>query len=129
MFEPSPEDIVAFDPAEQPLLLVFIDTEEEFDWDQRFDSANTEVASIKRQVRAQRILESYDVVPTYMVDYAVASQADGYGPIREFLDDGKCGVGAHLHSWVNPPIEEAVCNRIPIPATCPANSSAKSCAC
>jgi len=27
------------------------------------------------------------------------------------LQDGRCGIGAHLHPWVNPPFEEEVCAR------------------
>jgi len=93
-----------------PFLLVIVDTEEEFDW-QSFSRSACNVESIRQQVHTQQIFDRYGIVPTYAVDYAVASQEGGYGPLREFLQDGRCGIGAHLHPWVNPPFEEEVCAR------------------
>lgn len=96
-------------PAETPpQLLVFIDTEEEFDWQQRFSSEARGVTAMKHQWRAQTIFDRYGVRPAYLVDYPVASQKDGYAPLREFLADGRCEIGAHLHPWVTPPIEEEI---------------------
>ena len=106
MLQPRSEDVVRFEADDDPLVLVIVDTEEEFDWAGEFSSANMSVESIKHQQRAQRILERHGVIPTYLVDYPVASQEDGYKPLREFLADGKCAVGAHLHPWVNPPFDE-----------------------
>ena len=97
-----------------PFLLVIVDTEEEFDW-QTFSRSACNVGSIQHQVRAQRIFDRYGVVPTYAVDYAVAAQEEGYGPLREFLKDGRCGIGAHLHPWVTPPFEEEVSARNSFP--------------
>lgn len=91
-----------------PKLLVIIDTEEEFDWTQPFSRAATGVAHIRHQERAQRIFERFALRPTYVVDYPVASQEAGYRPLREWLMEGRCAVGAHLHPWVNPPFEEDV---------------------
>jgi hypothetical protein len=91
-----------------PRLIVVVDTEEEFDWSKPYSRAETAVTHIARQDRAQRIFERYRLRPTYVVDYPVASQAPGYGPLREWLDDDACVIGAHLHPWVNPPYEEAV---------------------
>ena len=96
-------------PAETPpQLLVFVDTEEEFDWQKNFSSDARGVTAMKHQWRAQTIFDRYGVKPAYLVDYPVASQKDGYAPLREFLDDGRCEIGAHLHPWVTPPAEEIV---------------------
>ncbi|MGH6967604.1 MAG: polysaccharide deacetylase family protein [Stellaceae bacterium] len=104
---PHPARLLAEGP---PQLLVFIDTEEEFDWLQSFSSSARGVTAMKHQWRAQTIFDRYGVKPAYLVDYPVASQADGYAPLREFLADGRCEIGAHLHPWVTPPIEEDVCD-------------------
>jgi hypothetical protein len=48
------------------------------------------------------------VVPTYLVDFPVASPAEGYRPLAELLRDGRCDIGAQLHPWVNPPFLEEV---------------------
>jgi hypothetical protein len=91
-----------------PKVICIIDAEEEFDWGAPFASANIAVATIKAQALAQEIFRRFDLVPTYAVDYPVASQIDGYAPLREFADAGYCEIGAQLHPWVTPPYEEIV---------------------
>lgn len=103
----------------QPQLTIVVDTEEEFDWSQPLDRRNTSVSNIRHQVRAHRIFETHGVKPTYVVDYAVASQPDGYKPLKELFDSGQCEIGAHLHPWVNPPHDETVTNRNSYPGNLP----------
>jgi glycosyltransferase involved in cell wall biosynthesis len=91
-----------------PSLYIVVDTEAEFDWSKSFDHSLTGVSSIRQQVRAQTIFDGYGARPIYVVDYAVASQAEGYAPLREIFDRHGCVIGAHLHPWVNPPFEEEI---------------------
>lgn len=63
---------------------------------------------MRHQVRAHRIFERFGIKPSYLVDYPVAAQPDGYLPLRELLASGICDVGSQLHPWVNPPDERAV---------------------
>ena len=91
-----------------PSLYIVVDTEAEFDWSKDFDRSLTNVSSMRQQILAQRIFDGYGARPIYLVDYAVASQAEGYEPLREIFDRKGCAIGAHLHPWVNPPFEEAV---------------------
>jgi hypothetical protein len=100
-----PVDVATDQP---PLLQIIIDTEEEFDWSKPFSRKTDGVTNIAHQEAAQRIFDRYGVKPTYVVDYPVASQSSGYGPLREFLADGRCEIGAHLQPWVNPPFVEEV---------------------
>lgn len=104
-------DIVPCPKDAPPRLVVIVDTEEEFDWAAPFSTANRSVKTVAEQSRAQRIFEKFGVVPTYAVDYPVASQADGFLPLREMMQSGQCEIGAHLHPWVTPPVEEEVCER------------------
>ncbi|MEI8396754.1 MAG: glycosyltransferase [Rhodospirillaceae bacterium] len=108
LFAPQPADLVIHPPHTRPQLIVIIDGEEEFDW-QTLSSAATDVRSMRCQEPAQRLLNRHDIVPTYVIDYPVASQEDGYRPLLDFLADGRCEVGTQLHPWVNPPLEERVC--------------------
>ena len=101
-----------------PLLLVIVDTEEEFDW-RTFSRRACNVSSIRGQNRAHRIFDHYGIVPTYAVDYPVASQGEGYMPLRSLLNEGRCEIGAHLHPWVNPPFEEEVSARNSYPCNLP----------
>jgi hypothetical protein len=106
-------------PADEgPYLLVIVDAEEEFDW-ATFSSAATAVRSMKAQEKAQRLFAKYHLKPTYVVDFPVASQPDGYRPLQEFLADGVCHVGAQLHPWVNPPIEEKIGEHNSFPCNLP----------
>jgi glycosyltransferase involved in cell wall biosynthesis len=93
-----------------PLLAIVVDCEEEFDW-RVVPSVSTSVKSMQQQVLAQRIFERYNQVPTYAVDYAVASQEKGYAPLLDYIDSGQCHIGAQLHPWINPPIEEELVER------------------
>ena len=86
-----------------PQLLVVIDAEEEFDWTSFLADA-TSVTNMRHQGRAQAILGQHGISPTYMLDYPVAMQPDGYEPIQAFLASGSCSIGAQLHPWVNPPL-------------------------
>jgi hypothetical protein len=93
-------------PASWPATLVIvIDTEEEFDWNAPFDPASTAVTNIGFQPLAQAIFDRYGMVPTYVVDYPVASSPAAVAILRGFAVDGRCEIGAHLHPWVNPPAE------------------------
>jgi hypothetical protein len=106
-------------PVRTPQLIVVVDTEEEFDWSRPFSRAETGVDHMRYLYRTQSIFERYGVRPTYVVDYSVASQEAAYRPLREWLLDGKCHVGAHLHPWVNPPFEEELSARNSYPGNLP----------
>lgn len=120
MFRPRPEDFVPLPTAAPPALMVVIDTEEEFDWRRPFSSAETGVSAMRYQDRAQTIMKRFGLVPTYVIDYPVASQPDGYRPLQGFHQDGHCLIGAHLHPWVNPPHQETVNPQNSYPGNLPA---------
>src|SRR3546814_2972606 len=91
-----------------PLLLVVIDTEEEFDWHLPHSRDNTSVSAIAAQGPAQQIFARHDIVPTYVVDYPVATTPAAVAVLKSFFDQGACRIGTHLHPWVNPPFQEVV---------------------
>jgi hypothetical protein len=89
-----------------PMLQVIIDAEEEFDWSAPFDRRNIAVENLAHQEKAQRIFERYGVRPTYVVDYAVASQEQGFAPMRAIIARDTADIGAHLQPWINPPFDD-----------------------
>jgi hypothetical protein len=96
-------------PAEwPPTLVVVVDTEEEFDWTAPFDSTSRGTTNILFQPLAQEIMDRHGVVPTYVIDYPVVDSPDAVSILRSIADEGRCEIGAHLHPWVSPPIEEQV---------------------
>ena len=50
-------------------------------------------------------------MPTYVIDYPVATTPSSVARLGEFAARGECHIGAHLHPWVNPPYVEAVNTR------------------
>lgn len=108
MYYPQPREHCQLPPPIPPQLLVVIDTEEEFDWSTEFSRGNTSVRCIRSIRKIQDIFDEYGITPVYVIDYPVASQPDGYLPLREIFTDNRCVIGAHLHPWVNPPFEEEV---------------------
>jgi hypothetical protein len=108
MLDPAKWQVIDFSGLARPRLVVLVDAEEEFDWREPFSRSNSRVTNIAAQHRAHRIFERYGIVPSYMVDYPVARQRDGYQPLVELYRDGRCRVGAQLHPWVTPPFTEEV---------------------
>jgi len=90
---------IKFPQNQRPILLVVIDTEEAFDWSQ-YDRSATTVKAIRHIDRVQKIFDAYKMTPTYVVDYPMASQPDGFLPLKEIQDSGRALIGAHLHTWV-----------------------------
>jgi hypothetical protein len=103
-----------------PTLVVVIDTEEEFDWTAPFQLANTAVTNAGFQPLAQSIFDSHGLVPTYVIDYPVASKPAAVAVLGTFAAEGRREIGAHLHPWVNPPAEGLVDVRHSYPGNLPA---------
>ena len=119
LLDPEPHQLARFPREMKPSLLVFIDTEEEFDWDRPLRSTPHTVGSAKAQAHAQAIFARFGVKPTYLVDYPIAASPEGYGPLPDWARDGSAQIGAHLHPWVNPPFEEAESRSFSYPGNLP----------
>lgn len=116
----APHGLPARLPAESPpLLLVVVDTEEEFDWALPHARENTGVTAIAAQGLAQEIFARHGIIPTYVVDYPVAATPAAAAVLRAFADRGECHIGTHLHPWVNPPHREVVAVRNSYPGNLP----------
>jgi len=84
-------------------LLVSIDTEED-NWIATRDDVSVE--NVRALPELHRFLVGLDLRPTYFVDYPVASVPWSADVLRELANDGRAEIGAHLHPWNTPPIEE-----------------------
>jgi len=94
-----------------PELLIVVDTEEEFDWTRPFSRESRSTRAIPAQARAHEIYDRFGIVPTYVIDYPVATDADAVCFLKNLRDAGKAEIGAHLHPWVTPPYVEEVTTR------------------
>ncbi len=90
------------------MMLVVVDTEEEFDWSAPFSRESRSTQNLREQHRAQKILDRHGAVPLYVIDHPVATDPWSTSWLRELTESGHAEVGAHLHTWVNPPYSEAV---------------------
>src|SRR5947209_11982833 len=106
MLDPAAWTPVRLPSGQQPLLVVAVDTEAEFDWRPNASRSATGVASVKAQGAAQRLFERYAVKPTYLLDYPVISTPECIAFIRRLHADGACEIGAHLQLWDTPPVVE-----------------------
>jgi hypothetical protein len=91
-----------------PELLVVVDTEEEFDWSAPFSRESVATGTNPAQARAHEIYDRFGIVPTYCIDYPVATDPAAVSFLKGLADAGKAEIGTHLHPWVTPPHEEEV---------------------
>jgi hypothetical protein len=103
---PAPAHVLRLASGEKPMLVVVIDTEEEFDWYGGFDRNATSVEAIREIERLQSVFDAFSIRPTYVVDYPVATQEQSVRVLRKIHDSGRGDIGAHQHPWVCPPFDE-----------------------
>lgn len=94
--------------SDRPVLLVVVDTEEEFDWTKPFDRGSVATESIPAQDHAHAVFDKYGIVPTYVLDHAVARSVPAAAYLRRLVDAGRAHFGTHCHPWVTPPYEDEV---------------------
>ena len=111
MIESNIREIITWPAVQQPMLVVVVDTEAEFDWVASSSRRAVGVTSVKALRQVQPIFERYNVRPTFVVDYPVSTTPEGYEIIRDFYRSGFCEVGAHLHPWDTPPFVEEITDR------------------
>ncbi len=101
-------ELIELPATDRPILLVVVDTEEEFDWSAEFDRAKTSIAALERIPLGQEACEEFGIRPTYLADYPVIHQARGLEILGPYAEGGRAELGVQLHAWVTPPFEEPV---------------------
>ncbi|MBF0423441.1 MAG: hypothetical protein HQL73_10660 [Magnetococcales bacterium] len=94
--------------VQPPVLMVVVDTEEEFDWSSPLDRRARSVTAMAAIEIAQAIFDDFGVRPVYVVDYPVVSQEAGWAVLKPLSQEKRAIIGAHLHPWVNPPFLEEI---------------------
>lgn len=102
-----------------PTVSVVVDVEEEFDWSKPFSSESSHVEAIRWINLGHTVLESLGITPAYMLTYPVARSEVAGELFREMVAAGTCEIGAQLHPWVTPPIEEAITDVNSYPSNLP----------
>ena len=81
-------------------FIVTVDTEA--DW---FHQKENRLNNIKGIHELQSMCSKYNIVPTYLITYEVATDKDSVRIIDKYLQKGLCEVGSHLHVWSTPPFD------------------------
>ena len=89
-------------------FVVFVDTEEEFDWSAQFTRAAPQTKTIKALPEATARLNGIGVQPIWLCDYPVIANPESAAIVQSMATGGNCWIGAHLHTWVTPPFHEAL---------------------
>ncbi|MDB5703382.1 MAG: WalW protein [Sphingomonas bacterium] len=105
---PATADLVAWPDDFGTRFTIFVDTEEEFDWDAPLERDNHAVSHIVALPEAHRRFAGRGVPLTYMVDYPIATDPQAIDVLRAVTADGVSAIGTQLHPWVNPPFDEAL---------------------
>ncbi|MBE0604112.1 MAG: polysaccharide deacetylase family protein [Deltaproteobacteria bacterium] len=84
-------------------LTVTIDTEED-NWS-NYDSKPV-LSNLEKIPSLQELFDRYGVKPNYLISYPVASDEKSAAILRGIMEDGRCEIGTHLHTWNTPPFEE-----------------------
>lgn len=108
VFRPAPApaaDRIAWPEDFGTRFIVFVDTEEEFDWDAPLARDHRSVEAIAALPAAHARFASAGVPLALMVDHPVATDPRAIDWIRPLLGKGTT-VGTQLHPWVNPPLDE-----------------------
>ena len=109
-FRPQPPtvgDLVAWPESFGTRFVVFVDTEEEFDWSKPLARENRSVATVAALPAAQARFAAVGVPLALMVDHPIATDPRAIDLIGPLLTGGTA-VGTQLHPWVNPPFDEAL---------------------
>src|SRR5207244_2594717 len=85
------------------LLIVSVDTEED-NWEPRRDGVTIE--NIRELPRLHALFQRLGMRATYFSSYQVAIRERAAAMLRE-LRAGGAEIGAHLHPWNTPPLEES----------------------
>lgn len=107
---PAPADgsLIAWPDSFGTRFTVFVDTEEEFDWDKPLARENRSTQAMRALPDLHRLFADHGVGPSYMVDHPIVTCPMSVDILNEILADGRSAIGSQLHPWVNPPFDEDV---------------------
>lgn len=100
--------IARYPDGDAPRFMVFVDTEEEFDWRAPLSRDGHGTRHVHAIPAMQKVFEDAGITPTYLVDHPIADSDAAVEVLRPVLERGACAIGAQLHPWVGPPFDEAL---------------------
>jgi hypothetical protein len=107
---PGPADAIELDRVFGTRFMLFVDTEEEFDWGAPFSRTAHSVTALKGLEEGHAFFAASGIKPVYVTDYPMLEDESVVAMLARWMADGSADIGAHLHPWVNPPFVEEVSN-------------------
>lgn len=85
-------------------LFITIDTEDD-EWSD-YTIKRPSVKNIEMLPVIQDIFDKYAAIPTYLINYPVATNENSIQLLKKYFNQGKCDIGTHCHPWNTPPFQE-----------------------
>ncbi|BHH86295.1 polysaccharide deacetylase family protein [Desulforhopalus sp. 52FAK] len=85
-------------------FIVTIDTEED-NWS-KYSVNENPVSNIEKVISLQKLFDKYQIRPTYLITYPVATNTRSVEILKTIQDAGKCEIGMHCHPWNTPPFDK-----------------------
>lgn len=82
-------------------VFITIDTEED-NWG-NYTSTKSTVENINQLPILQKLFNKYDAIPTYLINYPIATTPSSVEILTSFLENNMCEIGTHCHPWNTPP--------------------------
>ncbi len=105
---PTDDQIVRWPGDFGKRFIVFVDTEEEFDWARPLSRDARATSAVAAIPAAHARFAEAGVPLAFMIDHPIVSDPVAVDILRRVLEDGQSSIGTQLHPWVNPPFDEAV---------------------
>ncbi|MBD8470921.1 polysaccharide deacetylase family protein [Sphingomonas sp. CFBP 8765] len=102
----SPPEPIVWRPSFGPRYTLFVDVEEQFDWNAPFERSGHSTSAMAAFPEAHARFREQGVALTCLVDYPIVDDPAAVEILRDVGADGRSEIGAQLHPWVNPPFGE-----------------------
>lgn len=116
---PDPASLIAWPQSFGTRAIVFVDTEEEFDWSRPLAREHRATSAAVALPGAARRFADHGFAPVLLVDHPIVTDPRAVDLLRGILAGGAAGLGAQLHPWVNPPFDERVAPALSFPGNLP----------
>lgn len=116
---PDAADLIALPADFGARFAVFVDTEEEFDWNAPLRREARGTSATAALPKAHRWFAARGVPLTFMIDHPIVSDRRSVDILREIVADRQSAIGTQLHPWVNPPFDEIVSGYNSFPGNLP----------
>jgi hypothetical protein len=88
-------------------IFITIDTEED-QWE-KYKTDSYTINNVMHGIPLiQNIFDKFGALPTYLINYPVATNRNAMRMFQEMLDKGRCEIGTHCHPWNTPPFREQI---------------------